>query len=55
MWRLSFVLVGMLALSANEVWAQWSSRPNILGGYNVSGPQGQFWSSSRNIFGGLDW
>jgi hypothetical protein len=51
----TFVFVCVLAFSARNAAAQWTSRPNVLGGYDVSGPGGQSWSSSRNVFGGLNW
>ncbi len=52
---LTFVLGAALAFCAAEAYAQWSSRPNILGGYDVYGPNGRSWSSRGNIFGGLNW
>lgn len=54
-WVTTLFVAAALAFSSTEASAQWTSRPNIMGGYDVYGPGGQTWSSRGNIFGGLSW
>ena len=52
------IAVGLLALAMSvpgTLGADWSSQPNIFGGYSYTSSQGDWVQSSPNVFGGYNY